>query len=150
MCLFLAHQELMLSISKACWGYWAETLYMYVGPTLGQNDLKEQISIWSDSCLGHQGAKTENTKCAMNKSWYNTHVFDLTYFSMTKCYNGSPRWAHGPWTISLKYSVCFLITFKIKGRINSLTFPPPSPLKEFGSTYHVFITGNYVTFQDIF
>jgi hypothetical protein len=33
------------------------------------NDLTDQIAVWSDSWLGHQGAKTENTECY--NSWTN-------------------------------------------------------------------------------
>jgi hypothetical protein len=49
------------------WGYWPETLYICTPRWNGCT--KNQISVWSDSWLGHQGAKTENTKCY--NSWTN-------------------------------------------------------------------------------
>jgi hypothetical protein len=43
---------------RNCWGYWPETLYIC---TPRWNDCTDQISVRSDSWLGHQEAETQNT-----------------------------------------------------------------------------------------
>jgi hypothetical protein len=55
-----------------CCGYWPETLYIC---TPRSYDLPDQVSFRFDSWLGHQGAKTENTKSGINyNSWTNDWI----------------------------------------------------------------------------
>jgi hypothetical protein len=65
---FQGHTEVKVCLGPLAfcnhWGYWPETLYIC---TPRSPDLTDQISVRSNSWLGHQGAKAENTKSAITQ-----------------------------------------------------------------------------------
>jgi hypothetical protein len=64
------------------WVYWSESLYIC---TTRSTPLTDQIFAQSDSCLGHQVAKTENTKKCWTNGWINSKF--LSYIHLIRIHD---------------------------------------------------------------